>query len=285
MPQGSYLDIAWHPDSRILNMTSGDPVVRTWDSSTGRELAQHRLAPPPSTEGASIAFFSLDGRYLLVGSTEGRIHVLDAHTLVPARQPIQVHRRTQGDPGPVDVADFTPSGDLHTAYLNDVVVDYVSGTVRPWPARVGTVRARVPSSDGRRLLVATDAGTGLLDATTLRWISRPSAAQTGLVASEATAFSHDGRFVASVNNGRLSYWDARTGALLGSVAVEWDGSPAFTRDDSTIVFAGEGGRVADWHLDPKAWVTAACRLAGRGLTEEEWRTYLPDRPYQRVCQS
>ena len=118
----------------------------------------------------------------------------------------------------------------------------------------------------------------------MRWISRPSAAQKGLPASGAAKFSDDGRLVASISNGRLSYWDGRSGFLLGSASVEWDGDPAFSRDDSTLVFAGESG-VATWNLDPRSWVATACRLAGRGLTEQEWRTYLPDRPLQRICQS
>jgi hypothetical protein len=38
-----------------------------------------------------------------------------------------------------------------------------------------------------------------------------------------------------------------------------------------------------WNADPKSWVTTACRIAGRNLTQAEWHQYLPDRPYQRTC--
>jgi WD40 repeat protein len=285
MPQGSYLDIAWSPDGTLINMTTGDPVVRTWDSTTGRQLAQRRLAPPPSSEGAAIAFFSLDGKYLLlVGTTAGRIHVLDAHTLIPARAPIQVHALGSTRTGVLDVFDFTPSADLHTLYLNDVIVDYVTGTVRPWPDLGAKVFARFPSPDGRRLLVGTETGTGLLDAATMRWISPPNTAEAGFVGG-GTRFSDDGSLVASVNNGRLSHWDGRTGAYLGSAAVDWDGDPVFSPDDRRLVFAGETGTVVSWNLDPRSWVAAACREAGRDLTPQEWRNYLPDRPFQSVCSS
>ena len=284
MPQGSYLDIAWHPDSTIINMTSGDPVVRTWDSRTGRQIAERRLAPQPSTEGAAIAFFSVDGKYLLVGTTAGRIHVLDAHTLVPAREPIQVHTGGPGKAAQLDVFDFTPSGDRHTVYLNDAIVDYVAGTVRPWPDLGSAVISRFPSPDGRRLLIGTETGTGLLDTTTMRWISPPSTTQAGFVGG-GTKFSDDGSLVASVNNGRLSHWDGRTGAYLGSAAVDWDGDPAFSTDDSQLLFAGDTGTVVSWNLDPDSWLAAACRLAGRDLTEQEWRNYLPNRPFKPVCPS
>ena len=32
--------------------------------------------------------------------------------------------------------------------------------------------------------------------------------------------------------------------------------------------------IVAWDLDPQHWVTAACTLAGRNLTHEEWDTYL-----------
>ena len=99
-----------------------------------------------------------------------------------------------------------------------------------------------------------------------------------------TAFSKDGSLFASASDGdRLSYWDARTGTYLGSVAVDVDGAPAFSDDNSSLMLAGFEGSVFTWHLDPGSWVATACRLAGRELTEQEWRSYLGDRPYQPVC--
>ena len=39
-----------------------------------------------------------------------------------------------------------------------------------------------------------------------------------------------------------------------------------------------------WSLDPDAWVTAACQIAGRNLTETEWETYLGDiDAYRATC--
>ena len=285
MVQGPYIDIAWHPDSTTVNMTSGDPWVRTWDTTTGRQLAERRLAPTPSTEGAAVAFFSADGKYLLVGTTEGRLHVLDARTLVPAREPIQVYKRGGDDPAPHDVANFVPSGDRRTAYLNDTIVDYLAGTVRPMPDLGFTVVNLYPSPDGKRLLVDTGpTGTGLLDATTMQWISRPSSAQAGLV-GYLTTWSDDGLRVASVNEGRLSHWDGLTGTYLGSAAVTLQGDPVFSKDDKRLLVAGDDGSVLTWNLDPQSWITAACRLAGRPLTEQEWHTYLPKRAFRPICAS
>ncbi|HET7276673.1 MAG TPA: BTAD domain-containing putative transcriptional regulator [Dermatophilaceae bacterium] len=285
MEQREFIDIAWHPDSTTLNITTGAPVVRTWDSTTGRQLAEHRLGPPGTSEGASIAFFSVDGRFLLVGTTTGRLHVLDARTLDPVREPIQVYRQQGGEPNPREIPGLTPSGDLHTAYLSDAIVDYRAGTVRPIPDLGFPVINLFPSPDGKRLLVNTgDTGVGLVDAATMQWISRPNAVQAGLV-GYMSVFSDDGSLVASVNESRLSYWDGRTGAYLGTVTVYEDGAPSFSKDNTQLLFAGAGGSVLTWNLDPRSWVATACRLAGRPLTEQEWRNYLPDRPFVPVCAS
>ncbi len=56
-------------------------------------------------------------------------------------------------------------------------------------------------------------------------------------------------------------------------------------DTSTLMLAGSEGSVFSWDLDPRAWLATACRLAGRDLTEQEWRSYLGERPYEPVCRA
>ena len=39
-----------------------------------------------------------------------------------------------------------------------------------------------------------------------------------------------------------------------------------------------------WDLDPTHWVSAACGVAGRNLTREEWATHIGDlAPYRPTC--
>jgi hypothetical protein len=39
-----------------------------------------------------------------------------------------------------------------------------------------------------------------------------------------------------------------------------------------------------WDLDPAHWADAACSLAGRNLTQDEWDTYLGQfGPYHATC--
>jgi hypothetical protein len=72
---------------------------------------------------------------------------------------------------------------------------------------------------------------------------------------------------------------------------------SFTPDAQTLVTVGAGGAVLAFDLtgtrgvaasiaaagSESALVTLACGLAGRGLTSDEWRTFLPDRPFQHIC--
>ena len=90
-------------------------------------------------------------------------------------------------------------------------------------------------------------------------------------------FSRDGSQVATFASGRVGRWDGRTGAFLGAVGVGDEGAVGFTDDGRTLRVADSSGRVRTWDLDPAAWTAAACRMAGRPLTEEEWRSHLPTR--------
>ncbi|HEX5614143.1 MAG TPA: ATP-binding protein [Acidimicrobiia bacterium] len=60
---------------------------------------------------------------------------------------------------------------------------------------------------------------------------------------------------------------------------------AFSGSDSNVsAFAGSGAARAQWDLAPARVREAACSLAGRNLTEEEWSRYLPTAgALQRTC--
>jgi hypothetical protein len=54
-------------------------------------------------------------------------------------------------------------------------------------------------------------------------------------------------------------------------------------DGRQLAGATEHG-VQLWDLDPEAWREAACRLAGRNLSHDEWDRYIPQgEPYRTTC--
>ena len=47
---------------------------------------------------------------------------------------------------------------------------------------------------------------------------------------------------------------------------------------------GGANGIVIWNLDERAWLDAACVLAGRNLTHAEWDEYLADfGPYHVTC--
>jgi hypothetical protein len=46
----------------------------------------------------------------------------------------------------------------------------------------------------------------------------------------------------------------------------------------------DDGSIRQVDLDPAAWLRRACGLAGRDVTGPEWKTMVPDQPFQPVCQ-
>ena len=103
-------------------------------------------------------------------------------------------------------------------------------------------------------------------------------------AARISAFSQDGAWLASSNNGKIGLWNGRTGAFVGSAQVNDEVAVGFSEDSSTMVIASvDGDTVTTWDLRPETWVAAACEAAGRNLTKEEWQAALPNRSYQKVC--
>jgi hypothetical protein len=55
------------------------------------------------------------------------------------------------------------------------------------------------------------------------------------------------------------------------------------RPDGGELAVGSGEGVTVWDLRPEAWAIAACRLAGRELTEAEWRDHIGHAAAARTC--
>ena len=82
--------------------------------------------------------------------------------------------------------------------------------------------------------------------------------------------------------------DVASGTPLGGpIAIpdgEWNGIALQPQGLQLVAGGGAADGMAIWDLDPEHWVDAACRLAGRNLTTEEWDTYLGGlAPYHKTC--
>jgi DNA-binding SARP family transcriptional activator/WD40 repeat protein len=270
-PHGS-LDVAINADGSLVTMTASDPRVAVWDAA-GDLVASRTLT---GGEGAAFSWFTDDGG-LVVSTTTGRLHVFDARTLDLRRPPIVV-KDYDG------VAGFVPRPRSHEVLLplaGGTVVDLRSGDIRP--AGLGVEPFGLAySPDGARLVVTNrDGSVGLWDVAAQRWITSPTDAQP--FAGWAPAWAPDGSEFVLVASGRAGRWDGRTGTFLGAATVGDVSTPGYAVDGRRILLVGNTGSVYVWDLNPASWMAAACRMAGRDLTEKEWSAQLPGRPREVVC--
>jgi hypothetical protein len=54
-------------------------------------------------------------------------------------------------------------------------------------------------------------------------------------------------------------------------------------DGYTVRIVSSDWTVESWDTRPDNWIDAACAIAGRNLTREEWTEAFRDRPYEPSC--
>jgi serine/threonine protein kinase/DNA-binding SARP family transcriptional activator len=95
-----------------------------------------------------------------------------------------------------------------------------------------------------------------------------------------------GRFLIQTRSGQFELWDIEAGTAIGRLADV--GPLAFTfptvHPDESHVWIVLDGAWTKIPLDPLRWFELACELAGRSLTEAEWRELVSsDLPYRDAC--
>ena len=122
---------------------------------------------------------------------------------------------------------------------------------------------------------------------------------TGRSASSTSAggingvFSPDGQFVAVPTGPGVSLWDVGTGDYLGeldgrdpatTLADPFIASASFSSDGHQLIALDGNQAVIRWNLDTNDLIRAACGIAGRDLTSEEWNSFVGSGvPYQHTC--
>ncbi|KOG39882.1 nSTAND1 domain-containing NTPase [Streptomyces resistomycificus] len=104
----------------------------------------------------------------------------------------------------------------------------------------------------------------------------------------ALAFSPDGSTLAVGGDaGTVQLWDISTQQPLGPslpTSGESVDTLAFSPDSTMLYAGGEHVPLQRYVVDPDRAVSLVCSRAGNTeLTRAQWRTYIPDRPYRRVC--
>jgi WD40 repeat protein len=262
---GAVWQLAFSPDARILaiavdrngkkgfNVQRRQGEVQLWDVDTSSRVG--RAIRPGAGSVLSVAF-NADGTLLATGSYTWRLDLWDAATQKRHGKPMRVV-----DDAVPSVA-FDPSGEL-------VAGGGANGAVHVW--RVADQRPAFP----------------------------PRTGHTGPITG--TAFDPAGSFLATTTlHGATRLWDPATGLGYGdelaasprpnsaSSSIEFPQflglRNAFSPDGKVLAVAGVETLAMLWDVDPAVWRRGACAIAGRNLTREEWKLYLPaGAPYRETC--
>ncbi len=148
------------------------------------------------------------------------------------------------------------------------------------------------TSKGELLAARVDGRLGIADPTTLAITTSLPGTRGSFDTLSASA---DGQtLIGRSADETISLYDIESRRALGdSISADYSPDPVLVRyvtvdlsDNATVAaMSGVGGpNTSLWDLDPSRWVDAACALAGRNLTREEWATYLQDLgEYRATC--
>ena len=188
----------------------------------------------------------------------------------------RIHELTVGPDGRTAVA--LSDGELMS------IIDLVAGRVQHVVNLGFGGRTADISPDGTVAVVCFSGEVALIDIETGRWVSRPISAtipSPGLpLPRMGTPSPHRERPVSSASG--TAPPAPHLGASVRPGAPSWatvEFLPTATRSSSPP----RTGAVYTWSTRPEDWIDHACSVAGRNLTDDEWRATFGDRPYHETC--
>ncbi|MFF7762963.1 nSTAND1 domain-containing NTPase [Streptomyces griseorubiginosus] len=254
---GAVITIALGPDARTLHLTRtttvGELTNETWD------LARHRR---------TAVLTGLSSSHLAV-RPDGRLLAGDNRTVrLPGGRPTG-RDLVQGDE--IGALAFAPDGSRFAAGDQTGRVGLWDAAVRQREGILPNVFPALPGGESGW----PDGGPDPISDDTSEDVS-------------ALAVSPDGRTLAVGGEaGSLQLWDIATQQPLGGL-LSTPGDPIDTvafGPDSGMVYAGSAHvPLQHYVIDPARAVASVCARAGAPeLTRAQWRTYVRDVPYRKVC--
>ena len=267
-PFGRGVDtVAFSPDGKTLATAGNDGLARLWDAAT------HDQIGPPFGSGVSTVAFSPNGKTLAtIGNEPVKLWDVAIHNqLVPLF-----------GIGEASTVAFSPDGKTLATVGNDSAVHLRDAATyaqigAPFGSDVNTVAF---SPDGKTLAtIGSDLTARLWDPATHAQIGAPFGSSVG-----AVAVSPDGKTLATTGpDGAARLWDIATHAQIGPPLGTKVSAVAFSPNGKTLATAGPDGTQLWLISPPNNLLDAVCAIAGGSLTPQEWSTYIPSEPFQRVC--
>ncbi|MBW9092973.1 hypothetical protein JNB62_04685 [Microbacterium jejuense] len=272
--EGVLVGLKWLGDDRVLTWSSvvdADGVEHLTphvvDVATGRFVA-HRL--PAGTQDVFPS--AVDGRVLAVLRPDNEVVPIDLATLEPAGPAVHA-------PDWVITAGDTADGErIVVTYISDAqnqaetsVYDSAGGGVVDTGLATYVTSITLPDGD---IIASNLQSVSRFDDDFARLGGVPVSIG-GILAYSA---SRDARSILFSNQaaGVAALYDNSGGVALGDrLSAPGPGRSTLAGDGSSFALAGRDGVIL-WQLSPDAQLEAACRLAGREPTADEWQTHLGD---------
>ncbi len=277
---------------RIVASGSEDHSVRLWDLNTGETLSEPLVGHDYSVIDVT---FSPDGRMLASASQDGTIVLWDMMTFQPIGEPLTAHTD-----GVWEVVFSKNGGILVSASWDGSIILWDISEMKP-------IGAPLIGHDGAVVSVAVSPSAPILasagrDGMIILWDMETGEQLRPPLEGHAASvwqveFSPDGNMLASVScavgtpqgncdQGEIRLWDVDTGRqigqpFLGHQDVAW--SVAFSPDGSKLASVSRDGSIVIWDVSLDSWISQACDIANRNLTEAERQQYLGDEPYHETC--
>ncbi len=269
------------PDIAVVVFDDGNtaPTIGRYDLSQ-REAIGPAINPLIVPDGGVWT----NGRLVVVrdGTDDQKIRTFDLVTGLAVGW-------TEDTPAQQNATDMVLIGD--TAYVAWLLSENLDTyTVQRRDVRTGKVLATSPpgyqtvAANGGRVIAATvDGRLAELDTQTLQPIGAPFPGTNGPV--DSLAIDNDGHRLLLGADRNLRLYDIPTRTVLGDpLDTNTDFASIKLRGDGKLAAVAANDGLIVWDLDPAHWDNAACQLAGRNLTHEEWKRYLGTiAPYSTTC--
>ncbi|MGH3195485.1 MAG: AAA family ATPase [Streptosporangiaceae bacterium] len=248
--------LALSPDGKTLAVAAHG--LQLWSTATGRQIGS---ALPAADAGGPVAF-SPDGTMLAAIGTDDKVRLWNVATQRETGTAV-----TAGPGASQGALAFSPDGKIYATVG-------ANGTAALWSV---TSQRRI----GALMTAAGQEAAGAQAAA-----GRPV---------YALSFSPDGATLATAggssgsSSGSIRLWDVATQQEIGAPMTAGAGpvyALAFSPDGATLATAGGDGRARLWNVAFPAGadlLAAACAIADRSLTPQQWADYAGTQPFRQVC--
>ena len=269
------LSFAFSPDGNTYAAGAEDGKLLLWNSAHPSEPTSLET---DSSEPVWTVAYTPDSKILLSSGPNDQVLVWD----VTSRKRLRFLER----PGSKRVAGLAVSPDGKTLAVASQDYQVALWDVAEWRLRPkllpheGVSIGLAFSPDGKTLAASAAKEIILWDVATATPLGSPLRKHDDTV--NAVAFSPNGEILASGSEDKsIILWNVATRQLLAVVPSKYSTvvrDLAFSPDGRTLAAAGWDTTLWDVNFD--SWKCRAAEIAGRNLTEEEWKTYLPGESYK-----